>query len=92
LEGFIKLNFDGASKGNPGVTGFGAVFRDHLGNILLINVGSLGHTTKNVVELWGLTRGLQLVIEHNFTKLAVEGDSLIIINLFGKIVNGADPE
>jgi ribonuclease HI len=68
------------------------VFRDHLGNILLINAGSLGHTTNNVVELWGLTRGLQLAIENNFTKMVVEGDSLVIINLFGRILNGADPE
>jgi hypothetical protein len=31
---FIKLNFDGASKGNPGAAGFGVVFRNHQGNIL----------------------------------------------------------
>jgi ribonuclease HI len=92
MEGFIKLNFDGASKGNPGAAGFGVVFRDHRSHILLINAGSLGHTTNNVAELWGLTRGLQLAIEHNFTKLIVEGDSLVITNLFGKILNGADPE
>jgi ribonuclease HI len=53
---------------------------------------SLGHTTNNVAELWGLTRGLQLAIEHNFTKLIVEGDSQIILNLFRKILNGTDPE
>jgi len=29
--GFFKLNFDGASKGNPGPTGFGLVFRDDQG-------------------------------------------------------------
>eukprot|EP00253_Pinus_taeda_P022541 PITA_22541 len=27
-ENFIKLNFDGASKGNPGEAGFGGIFRD----------------------------------------------------------------
>jgi ribonuclease HI len=32
---------------------------------------------------------LQLAIENNFTKLTVEGDSLIIINLLRKILNGA---
>jgi hypothetical protein len=31
--GFWKLNFDGASKGNPGPTGFGAVIRDNTGKI-----------------------------------------------------------
>jgi ribonuclease HI len=46
----------------------------------------------NAVELWGLTRGLQPAIKNNFTKLTVEGDSLIIINLLWKILNGANPE
>jgi hypothetical protein len=27
-EDFVKLNFDGASKGNPGAAGYGVVFRD----------------------------------------------------------------
>jgi len=27
-EGFLNLNFDGASKGNPGPAGFGVLFRD----------------------------------------------------------------
>jgi hypothetical protein len=88
----IKLNFDGASKGNPGAAGYGVVFHNHLGHILLINAGSLGHTTNNATKLWGLIRGLQLAIEHNFTKLIVEGDSQIIINLFSRLLNGADPK
>jgi hypothetical protein len=36
-SGFIKLNFDGASKGNPGAAGFGVVFCNSQGNILLIS-------------------------------------------------------
>ena len=28
----FQLNFDGASKGNPGLSGYGGVFRDHSGN------------------------------------------------------------
>jgi len=31
-DGFIKLNFDGASKGNPGPAGIGGLFRDIVGN------------------------------------------------------------
>eukprot|EP00253_Pinus_taeda_P021717 PITA_21717 len=30
-KGFIKLNFDGAAKGNPGPAGFGALFRNGQG-------------------------------------------------------------
>jgi ribonuclease HI len=54
--------------------------------------GNLGHTTNNVAELWGLTTGLQLALKHHFNKLIVEGYSQVILNLFQKILNGADPE
>jgi hypothetical protein len=46
-EDFIKLNFDRASKVNPGAAGYGVVFRNHQGHILLISEGSLGHSTNN---------------------------------------------
>jgi ribonuclease HI len=46
----------------------------------------------NAEELWGLIKGLQLAIENNFTKLIVEGDSQIIINLLRRILNGANPD
>ena len=89
---FIKLNFDGASKGNPGAAGFGVVFRDHQGQILLISAGYLGHSTNNAAELWGMIRGLQLAREHGFLNLIVEGDSLIIINILQRILNGANQD
>jgi ribonuclease HI len=91
-EDFIKLNFDGASKGNPGAAGFGVVFRNHHGHILLISAGFLGHSTNNAAELWGLIKGLELAIKNDFTKLIVEGDSQIIINLLRRILNGANPD
>ena len=44
----FKLNFDGASKQNPGKSGYGGVIRDHTGNIQLIYHGNLGNNTNNV--------------------------------------------
>jgi ribonuclease HI len=55
-------------------------------------LGYIGHSTNNVAELWGLTKGLQMAIKNNFSKLIVEGDSQIIINLLRKILNGASPD
>jgi hypothetical protein len=46
----------------------------------------------NAAELWGLIKGLQLAIKNDFTKLIVEGDSQIIINLLRRILNGANPD
>jgi ribonuclease HI len=89
---FLKLNFDGASKGNPGAAGFGAVIRDHLGHLLLITAGSLGHTTNNAAELWGLIRGLHLAKELGYHNMVVEGDSQIILNILQRILKGANPD
>jgi ribonuclease HI len=91
-EDFVKLNFDGASKGNPGAAGYGVVFRNHHGHILVIGAGPLGHSTNNAAELWGLIKGLQLAIKNNFTKIIVEGDSQVIISLLRRILNGANPD
>jgi len=46
----------------------------------------------NVEELWGLIKGLQLAIKNNFTKLIIEGDSQVIIDLLCRILNGANPD
>jgi hypothetical protein len=60
---FIKANFDGASRGNPGPAGYGVVLRNSEGQILDMEAGFLGETTNNVAELTGLLRGLQMAIE-----------------------------
>jgi hypothetical protein len=90
--GFCKLNFDGASKGNPGPAGFGAVLRDSTGQIKYLLAGHLGHDSNNSTELWGLIRGIQLASDLNMTHLIIEGDSKVIISLATKIINGTDPE
>lgn len=50
----IKLNFDGASKGNPGKAGYIRAFRDHIGKALLILLGSIGWDTNNSAKLEGV--------------------------------------
>ena len=37
----FKLNFDGASRGNPGLMGFGGLCRDSLGRIIFVFWGPL---------------------------------------------------
>jgi len=62
LSGFIKLNFDGASKGNPGPLSFSAIFRNDQGYILHIIVVGIGHDTNNTPNLWDLIRGLHVAL------------------------------
>ena len=84
----IKLNFNGASKGNPGNSGFGGIFKDHQGAPLLSFFGSEGWDTNNSTELEGLWQGLIIAQHKGFFPLIIEGDSQIIINMVSKIMQG----
>lgn len=84
----FKLNFDGASKGNPGQAGYGGIIRNHEGTPLILYYGNIGWDTNNFAELEGLRRGLQLAGEFNYYPLEMEGDSQILITMATKILNG----
>ncbi|XP_059077990.1 uncharacterized protein LOC131876573 [Cryptomeria japonica] len=49
-EGWIKINFDGASQGNPGLSGIGFVAQDWSGNILAFGEKLIVDGINNVVE------------------------------------------
>jgi ribonuclease HI len=86
--GSLKLNFDGASKGNPGMTGMGGVIRDSDGNIIRLYVGSMGNSTNNVVEFGALETGLEILSRERMTNTIVEGDSTLVINTVKRLQNG----
>lgn len=75
-----KLNFDGCSKGNPGLAGAGAVIYYLNKEIWSLDffVGEM--YTNNHAEYAGLIIGLQHAISMNIKYLKVEGDSLLVIN------------
>jgi len=74
------MNFDGCSKGNPGLSGAGAVIYyldDEIWSSSLF-VGK--NSTNNQSEYSGLILGLQKAIEMNIKTLLVKGDSQLVIN------------
>jgi len=81
----FKLNFNGASRQNPGMAGYGGVVRDHTGAIHLIYHGNIEVNTNNDAELIALLQGLTLVGRYKLLPLIVEGDSEIIIRLIRKL-------
>jgi ribonuclease HI len=91
LPDFHKVNFDGASKGNPGHPRYGVVKRDNLGQIHSLIAENLGCDTNNSVEIWGLIKGVQMALDQNLTCLIIEGDFKVIIDLTTKILNGIYP-
>jgi len=73
------MYFDGASKGNPGSSGAGAVIyynNQEIGNICEY-VGN--RETNNTAEYSGLILGLAKAIELQIKKITVYGDSLLVI-------------
>ena len=73
------LNFDGCSKGNPGLAGIGAVIYKDKEEIWC---GSkfIGVKTNNYSEYSALIFGLQQAVQMGIEHLNVLGDSLLVIN------------
>lgn len=84
----IQLNFDRACKDNRGKAGYGGIFWNHKGNVLLTFLGSVGRDTNNSAELEGLWQGLLLAELHGYSPLIIEGDSHILINMVNNILQG----
>ncbi|PRQ41215.1 putative ribonuclease H [Rosa chinensis] len=76
--GFCTLEFDGASKGNPGLAGAGAVLRADDGSLICKVHEGLGIKTNNVAEYRALILGLRCALKKGFTKIRVQGDSKLV--------------
>lgn len=80
----MKINFDGASKGNPGIAGCGVVLRDKWGKCKIIKCIPIGNQTNHVAEAMAPYHRMVLAKEANCTRVWCEGDSLNIINYLNK--------
>ena len=79
--------FDGASKGNPGDAGFGAVIFDRdsgdteqVMKVIREVKGFMAEETNNVAEYSGLVAGLAACLETGVKDVHVKGDSKLVIN------------
>ncbi|KAB1207936.1 hypothetical protein CJ030_MR7G006054 [Morella rubra] len=73
-----NLEFDGASKGNPGQAGAGVVLRADDGSLICRLQEGLGIATCNVAEYRALILGLRYALKKGFTSIRVQGDSKLI--------------
>jgi len=76
-EGWVKLNVDGASKGNPGLAGAGGLLRGQYGNWIRGFALNLGICSSVKAELLALLHGLKLAKDQGVTKLIVHTDSQV---------------
>jgi len=77
--GRCRLFTDGASRGNPGQAGAGAVLLTDSGEELVARSAYLGTCTNNVAEYKALLIGLEEALRHGCTELTVALDSELIV-------------
>ncbi|KAK0573493.1 hypothetical protein LWI29_008909 [Acer saccharum] len=75
------IQFDGASKGNPGPAGAAAVLRTGDGNLICKLREGVGIATNNVAEYRALILGLKYALEKGYTNINVQGDSKLVCML-----------
>ena len=76
MEGF----FDGASRGNPGKAGAGALMINDEGKVVWETSRFLGEKTNNEAEYMALILLLKAAKEHGVRSLRVFGDSKLVVN------------
>ncbi|KAF0897710.1 hypothetical protein E2562_000426 [Oryza meyeriana var. granulata] len=74
------LEFDGASKGNPGKAGAGAVIRRLDGSVIAQLREGLGIATNNAAEYRALILGLRYAAKKGFKYIRAQGDSKLVCN------------
>ncbi|XP_010485550.1 PREDICTED: uncharacterized protein LOC104763856 [Camelina sativa] len=73
-----SIEFDGASKGNPGKAGAGAVLRASDKSVLFYLREGVGIATNNVAEYRALILGLKSALDKGFKNVRVQGDSMLV--------------
>jgi len=73
------MNFDGCSKGNPGPAGAGAVIYQNGIEIWGACEFVGKKETNNMAEYAGLILGMKEAVHRNIRKIAIKGDSLLVI-------------
>ncbi|KAF9626240.1 hypothetical protein IFM89_031367 [Coptis chinensis] len=83
IDQVIKVNVDGSSMGNPGSVGWGATYRDHNGEYLLVSCKGLGVETNYVAECYAILENAEVaIIEKSWLNLWLEFDSAAVIEAF----------
>jgi len=73
------LNADGASRGNPGPSGAGAVLKDPEGLVVAEISQPLGQATNNQAEYQALILGLEQALALQVRRLRINMDSELVV-------------
>jgi len=73
-----QVEYDGASKSNPGPAGAGALLRHPDGSVVCELREGLGTTTNNVAEYRAFILGLRGALDRGIYRVRVQGDSKLV--------------
>lgn len=74
------LEFDGASRGNPGLAGSGAALRESSSQQIVCRMRCfLGRKTNNEAEYTALIEGLKMASRLGVARLTARGDSKLVV-------------
>lgn len=79
LYGWIKINADGCSLGNPGQSGCGVVFRNHNSLVVGCLAQSIGIDNSVSAEFWGAIFAFKIARTRGMTRICFECDSMHVI-------------
>ncbi|MBM3705699.1 MAG: ribonuclease HI family protein [Actinobacteria bacterium] len=93
---YMKIYFDGGSRGNPGPSAVGAVFLDKNDNVVDEISEFIGHCTNNIAEYTALDRVLDFlkkyVQKYNVRRIIINTDSKLLYNQVRKVWKIKDSE
>lgn len=82
---YLKIFFDGGSRGNPGPSAVGAVIYDESGKKISELSEYIGKTTNNIAEYLALDKVLDLAGKYSSETIVLLTDSKLLYNQVKKI-------
>ncbi|KAJ7957008.1 Ribonuclease H protein [Quillaja saponaria] len=87
VVGWVKINTDGASGGNPGCASAAGILRNDCGEWIVGFAKNLGWCNSFHAELWALKLGLQHAWEQGYRKIIVDVDSQAVVEVADRNYN-----
>nr|XP_016494947.1 PREDICTED: ribonuclease H-like [Nicotiana tabacum] len=80
-HGWVKINTDGASMGNPGRSSIGFVLRGEEGDIRYERGKEIQETTNTEAEAAAILEAMRYCVHHGYINILVQTDSMLMKNV-----------